>query len=63
MPMQAKVVMLGDISVGKSSIIQRYIQNYFTESVPSTVGASYQQKQITLPNNSQITLQIWDTAG
>lgn len=59
-----KVVLLGDASVGKSSLVNRLVQNTFSESLPSTVGAAYQA--ITMKTDEKDTivkLEIWDTAG
>lgn len=53
-----KIVLLGDSSVGKSSIITRLISETFFEHIESTIGASYHRFVL---NN--ITLDIWDTAG
>ncbi|GME70691.1 unnamed protein product [Ambrosiozyma monospora] len=63
-----KVVLLGESSVGKSSILQRFQSNTFNENKSSTIGAAFISKKIfkTNPSNedcSLINLQIWDTAG
>ena len=71
-----KVVLLGDSSVGKTSVALRFIQEEFHPFLESTVGASFWSKRITLPsitNNEedrgedvgerQILLSVWDTAG
>ena len=36
-----KIVMLGDMSVGKSSLIMRYVNGSFSETMTTTVGASH----------------------
>lgn len=38
---EAKVVLLGDSGVGKSSIAQRYCKNFFSESHDVTIGGAY----------------------
>ncbi|EDO45000.1 predicted protein [Nematostella vectensis] len=53
-----KIVILGEASVGKTSLIQRYIDRVFTEDKLSTIGASFFLKQWG-PYN----VAIWDTAG
>ena len=59
-----KVVLLGDTSVGKTSIIQRYAKGNFKKDQDATVGATFLSKFVELPQSStQIKLQIWDTAG
>ena len=57
-----KVVLLGDSSVGKSSVIQRYINKTFYESVEPTIGASFFSSE-QLIDDKIIKLDIWDTAG
>lgn len=62
-----KIVMLGDAGVGKTCIVQRYINNKFTET-EATLGSNYSAKviQIQPPGKLQpvkVKLQIWDTAG
>ena len=58
-----KVILLGEAAVGKTSIISRYINNKFEDSVQSTVGAAFFAKEIKLENGNEYTLNIWDTAG
>ena len=57
-----KVVVIGDASVGKSSLILRYINNTFSESVKPTIGCDYYEKEVPVGANT-VKLSIWDTAG
>ena len=57
-----KFVILGESMVGKTSIINRYINDKFGERYLCTVGIDFQEK-IVNKNNKKIKLQIWDTAG
>jgi len=57
-----KLVLLGDASVGKSSILMRFLQNKFSEGIETTVGAAFSTKTIE-SRNRQIKFEIWDTAG
>ena len=57
-----KIVLLGEIGVGKTSIISRYVANTFSEVLMSTTGASFATKKIII-NDHKIKFQIWDTAG
>lgn len=52
-----KVVLLGDMNVGKTSLLHRYMEKRFQETV-STVGGAFYLKQWG-PYN----ISIWDTAG
>ncbi len=49
---EAKVVLLGDSGVGKSSIAQRYCKNIFSESHDVTIGGAYLQQTVTLPDGT-----------
>lgn len=44
--MNLKVVIVGDTGVGKSSILNRYINDIFNDDEIATIGASYVQKTI-----------------
>lgn len=57
-----KIVVLGQTSVGKSSIVNRFIHNRFDEFQESTIGAAFFSKTIQ-NNGSSIKFDIWDTAG
>jgi len=60
--MEAKVVLLGDSGVGKTSIAVRYVQGLFADDQPSTIGASFFTKRLQA-DNYKVKMQIWDTAG
>lgn len=60
---EVKVVLLGDQSVGKSSISQRYVKNIFTGTHVATVGGAYLQQKVVLNNGVAIKLHLWDTGG
>ncbi|XP_070533455.1 ras-related protein Rab-20-like [Ptychodera flava] len=53
-----KVVIIGDMSVGKSTLIQRYLSGKFQDTLSQTIGAAFFLKQWG-PYN----IAIWDTAG
>ena len=57
-----KVVVLGDSTVGKSSLVQRYIYDTTDANQMPTIGAAMLPKRIQTAN-FQGTLTIWDTAG
>jgi len=58
-----KVLLLGDSSVGKTCFLLRYCDKSFQDVHLSTIGLDYRLKSMTLNNNKNIKLQIWDTAG
>ena len=57
-----KVTLIGESSVGKTSIINRYTKESFSQELDSTLGANYSQKKITR-HGKKIRLDLWDTAG
>ena len=61
-PLEAKIVLLGEAGVGKSSIVLRYVTDSFKTDAEGTVGASYMGKIVNF-NDRLVKLNIWDTAG
>ncbi|CAD5209059.1 unnamed protein product [Bursaphelenchus xylophilus] len=59
---RAKVVMVGDSGVGKTSILLRYDGQGFTSCLSQTLGASFISSTIRCID-SNVELNIWDTAG
>ncbi|KAH3833318.1 uncharacterized protein LOC127879382 isoform X1 [Dreissena polymorpha] len=57
-----KVVLIGDISVGKTSIALRFVSNSFQDGYRATIGATYISKTAVI-DDDVICFQIWDTAG
>ena len=57
-----KIVAIGDSGTGKTSMIQQFEHNRFTESFKPTIGADFSNKEINI-DGKIVTLQIWDTAG
>ena len=61
--LEIKIITLGNYSVGKSSFISKYVDNYFTFNYISTLGVDFKQKEIKLKNGKNAILRIFDTAG
>ena len=62
--LQAKIVLIGDAGVGKTSIIKRFTNNSFDDSCPPSISSEYSQKEFNIKDiNKTITFNIWDTAG
>ncbi len=61
-PESIKITLIGNSGVGKTSIINQYIEQTFDEANAATIGANYSEKTIT-KNNKEYELNIWDTAG
>ena len=60
---EIKLILLGDISVGKSSILGRYIDNSFTENYQCTLQVETKSKVIDIDLNTSVKMNIWDTVG
>ena len=58
----AKILVIGDGGVGKTSLITRFADERFITSYTATIGVDFKSRLITLDDKS-IKLQIWDTAG
>lgn len=58
-----KVIILGDSGVGKTSLMQQFVNSKFLHQYKATIGADFLTKEITVDGNKNVTLQIWDTAG
>lgn len=57
-----KLVFLGDVTVGKTSIVKRYIYARFDDSYKVTIGIDFLNKTVCLDDRI-VHLQLWDTAG
>jgi len=58
----AKIVVLGNSGVGKTSLVYRYVHGSYSNDQPSTIGASFMTKRIFV-DDWKVKFQIWDTAG
>ena len=57
-----KIILIGDSGIGKTSIINKYINNIFTDKHLCTIGVDFMMKTLKL-KNTNVKLQVWDTAG
>ncbi|XP_057866108.1 ras-related protein RABG3b isoform X1 [Cryptomeria japonica] len=57
-----KVIVLGDAGVGKTSLMDRYVYNRFSDHYKATIGADFMTRELQIEDRV-VTLQIWDTAG
>lgn len=60
---EAKVVVIGGIGVGKSSLTIRFVNNQFYDFLDSTLGAVFFEKVYSYGQGKSIKFQFWDTAG
>ena len=57
-----KLILIGSSGVGKTSILQRYIQKIFNDDYTCTIGVDFFMKSMKI-DDKLIKLQLWDTAG
>ena len=57
-----KIMLIGQVNVGKTSLIRRYTKNTFGGTFLTTVGIDFQEKVVNIDKKS-IQIQIWNTAG
>eukprot|EP00761_Pharyngomonas_kirbyi_P009372 gb/GECH01009388.1/.p1 GENE.gb/GECH01009388.1/~~gb/GECH01009388.1/.p1 ORF type:complete len:245 (+),score=60.01 gb/GECH01009388.1/:1-735(+) len=58
-----KVIVVGDIGVGKTSLISRYVFDKFTDGYKATLGVDFSHKKIQWDQDTIITIQLWDICG
>jgi small GTP-binding protein len=60
----SKVCIIGDFAVGKTSTIERFVNQQFSDKYLTTVGVKVDTKEVHLAAlNSDLKLVIWDVAG
>ena len=57
-----KLIFIGDSNVGKTTLINKYVNGTFSEEIPPTIGLESKTKTIDI-RGLKAKLQIWDTAG
>ncbi len=59
----SKLILTGDYSVGKTSLIKRFVENIFQESYISTIGVEISKKTLELAETTNVNFIIWDIAS
>ncbi len=59
---QKKICMIGAFSVGKTSLVRRFVQSIFTDKYLTTVGVKIDKKQ-TICAGTEVSLLLWDLYG
>lgn len=60
---QYKIVLIGNVAVGKSSIIKRFVHNQFNNNYLGTIVTELSKKSLLISENKVVNLFIWDTCG
>jgi len=60
---QLKIVLIGDSTVGKTSLLYRFIEGRFIEDRLCTICADFKTKSIRIDQSTIAKLTVWDTAG
>uniref|UniRef100_A0A3B4THU0 Ras-related protein Rab-36 n=2 Tax=Seriola dumerili TaxID=41447 RepID=A0A3B4THU0_SERDU len=58
----SKVVVVGDLNVGKTCLINRFCKNVFERDYKATIGVDFEIERFEI-SGVPFSLQIWDTAG
>lgn len=65
-PLKAKIVLLGDGGVGKTSLVRRYVVDQYSDDYITTIGTKVSKKSLNLAtpiSEVEMVLQIWDVLG
>ena len=70
-PFKIKLIVIGDMDCGKTSICAQYLSGFFDPDMKSTVGVEFNSKKITIKEKLKISkqdtidvdLQVWDLSG
>jgi len=57
-----KILLIGDNAVGKSSLLLRFTENTFTDTLISSIGGDFKERFLDV-DGTRVKLQLWDTAG
>jgi len=60
---QFRVILLGDSTVGKSSLLKYFTEGKFDEGCEPTVGVDFFARLVEIKPGLRVKLQLWDTAG
>lgn len=59
----ARVIIIGNTQVGKTTLLARFIDKTFTSSTSSTVTPVFSPGKVATTSGGEVSMQLWDTAG
>ena len=62
-PRKFIITMLGETTVGKTSIVNVYMGSKFSDEYVSTIGIEKLEKQVQIETGEKVKLKLWDTSG
>jgi hypothetical protein len=60
--LQKKICMLGSFSVGKTSLVRRFVESIFSDAYQTTIGVKI-DKKVVRAGDEDVTLVLWDIHG
>lgn len=57
-----KVCMVGPFAVGKTSLVQRFVESIFSDKYHTTIGVKISKKQLQV-NDHHVQMMLWDLEG
>lgn len=60
---QFRLILIGDSTVGKSSLLKYFTEGRYEETCDPTVGVDFYARLVEVKPGVKVKLQIWDTAG
>ena len=58
-----KILVVGDMGTGKTSVFRQYVDGEFSEFYKTTIGVDFAAKDIEYNEKTRVSLQLWDIAG
>ena len=61
--LSSKICILGDFAVGKTSTVERFVNNQFSDKYLTTIGVKVDTRELALEDGVTLKLVLWDVAG